>query len=74
MYRNGIKHIDIQEFFTLFLVLSVKRSTFQSRENTTVSNDIFGPAFCITDVMNKAGICGKSIKYVTSQSFSALRG
>ena len=27
----------------------------------------------ISDVMNKTGMCGKTVKYVTSQSFSAPR-
>ena len=36
-------------------------------ENLTVRAAIVWSAVCISDVMNKAGMCGKSIKYVTSQ-------
>ena len=33
--------------------------TFETRENTAVSNAILRPAVCFNDVINKAGICGK---------------
>ena len=44
---------------------------FESRENTTVSAAFLCKAVCISDVINKADMCGKSIAYVTSQPFSA---
>ena len=51
-----------------------EESTFESRKNTTVSAAILCPEVCINDVMNKAGMRGKSIIYVTaSQALSALR-
>ena len=30
---------------------------------------ILCPPVCISDVINEAGMCGKNIKYVTSQTF-----
>ena len=39
---------------------------FENRENMTVNAAIFCPE------QNKVGQCGTSVKYVTSQSFSAL--
>ena len=33
---------------------------------------VCGPAVCISDVIDKTGMCGKNIKHVTSQPFSAL--
>ena len=38
----------------------------------TMSAAILCPAVCTSDVINKAGMCGKCIKYVTSQRFSAF--
>ena len=37
---------------------------FESRDNSTVSAAILCPAVCISDVMTKAGVDDKSIKYV----------
>ena len=45
---------------------------FETYENTTMSAAIFCPAVCVSDVMNKASMCVRSIKYVRSQPFSAL--
>ena len=34
---------------------------------------ILYPAVCVSDVLTKASRCGKGVKYVRSQPFSALR-
>ena len=71
--RNGRqKRLSIfpLEFWFLFVR---NRHLKQSRENTPMSSAaMLCSAFCICDVMNKSGMCGNSIKYVTSQSFSAF--
>jgi len=36
---------------------------FESRENTPAIAAILSPAACVSDVMNKAGVCGKSIHF-----------
>ena len=46
---------------------------FKNRENTIVSAAILYSAVSISDIRNKARMCGKTLKYVTSQLFSALR-
>ena len=51
-------------------------SVGQWRENMTVTACDFWhfvSIVSISDVMSKTGICGKTVKYVTSQSFSAPR-
>ena len=49
----------------------MKIPTFESHENTNDYDCLcLYPAVCISDVRKKAGICGKSIKYVTSLPFS----
>ena len=48
----------------------------QWRENMTVTACDFWhfvSIVSISDVVNKTGMCGKTVKYVTSQSFSAPR-
>ena len=45
------------------------RVSAENRENTTVSAAILCSAVCVSDVVNKGGTCGKSMKYVTNQSF-----
>ena len=45
---------------------------FESCKNMTTNAAVLCPAVLISDVMNKAGLCGKSIKYIMSQPFSAL--
>ena len=59
------------QFFTRFIVLFAK-TTLESRENMTVNAAILCPILCTCDVINKAGMCGKCIRYVTSQPLSAL--
>ena len=51
--RNGIKR-QARQFFPRFLAHG--KSTFESRENTTVGVAIFCPAVCSSDVMNKGGM------------------
>ena len=41
-----------------------------SRQNTTVGAAILCPAVCVSDVIKKAGLRGKRIKYVTRQPIS----
>ena len=50
---------------TRFLVLTVKNPRSEAAQNTT----ILCPAVCINDFLNKAGRCGKRLKYVTSNPF-----
>ena len=45
---------------------------FEYRENKTLSAANLCPAVCISDVTNKAMVCVKIVKYVTSHLFSAL--
>ena len=50
-----------------FLVLfNCSKLTFENHKNTTVSAAILGTSVCVSDVINKAGICGKRIKNVMS--------
>jgi len=48
--------------------LTTELSPLPGCENMTVSAAILCPAVCISDIRCKAGVCGKSIKYV-SQPF-----
>ena len=41
-----------------------------SRQDTTMGAAILCPEVCVSDVINKAGLRGKRIKYVTSQGLS----
>ena len=57
--------------------LFVKKMTFESRgkkrkEKKPVSCH-FVPAVCITDVIKKAGLCGKSIQIRHEPTLSALQ-
>ena len=45
------------------------KSIFESRENVTVRDTILCPAVCISDVMNAACMCDKSIRYLTIQLY-----
>ena len=45
---------------------------FQYRENKTLRAANLCPVVCISDVLNKAVVCVKIFKYVTSHLFSAL--
>ena len=47
---------------------------FERCKSVTVSAAVVCLAFCTTDIVNKAGIGGKSIKYVTSWPFLLLIG
>ena len=59
---------DAQQVRTGFLVrFSCCKLTFDCRGNTTVSAAISNPPACISDVINTASMCGKSIKYVTDE-------
>ena len=51
-----------------------QKTTFKSSENTNVSAAILGPVVCIRDVLNKAGIYDKSMKYVISGPFLLFIG
>lgn len=41
-------------------------------DNMTMGTAILYPAGCISDILNKVGICGKSVKRVVSHPLSAL--
>ena len=56
----------------MMMMMVMMIMTFLVRENVTLSAAILCLAVCITDVTNKAGLCGKSIKYVTRHAFCAL--
>ena len=56
----------MQQFFTQFLAIFVKKSTFE--KNMTLT--ILCPVVCVSGVMNKAGMCDKSIKCVMSQPYA----
>ena len=62
--------LSIGTVFFVFLFFKQNKKqqlTFESSE--TLSAAIFCPAFCINDVTNNAGMCGKGIKYVIGRSF-----
>ena len=60
-------------FFNWFPVLFVKKSTFEiCKKNMDMSAAILCPAVCISDVTNGASMCGKWIKHIMGQPFSAL--
>lgn len=63
--------IDTEQFCTKFLVLFVKNQSLKVMK-ITLSAVILCPAMCTSDVMNRAGRCGKSIQHLVSQPFSAL--
>ena len=44
-------------------------SKFASHKNTTVSAAILWPVACVSDIKNKADMCGKSIQYIMSWPF-----
>ena len=50
---------------TILLLLKVMK-------HTSMSVAILYPAVCISDIINKAGMCSKRIECLTSQPFSAL--
>ena len=63
---------------SVFLVLFVKiRQRLESRKNTTVSAAILSPAVGISNVMNKAALCGKKYQiyhFPTPFSSPPVRG
>ena len=61
----------MQQFFTGPLTLFVRNRLLKVAE-TTVSAAVLCTAIGISDVTNKAGMGGKSIKYVMSLPLSAL--
>ena len=69
-HRNGIK--NKKNFQSIDMVWLVKKSMFESRQNTTVSVAILCLSVRIRDVTNKVGLSGRSIQYVTNQPLSAL--
>ena len=82
--RNGMKTTDTDQFFTRrFLVLLVNnpRLDFYAQGKSLIHdrvtdaiNTALSPALSISDVMNNAEMCGKSIKYVTSSRFMLFTG
>ena len=60
----GVRDIEFK-FLTRILALFVCwKSRFENRKNTTLSAAIFCPAVCISDVINRAGMCGKCVRYI----------
>ena len=47
---------------------------FKSHENTAVDAVILCLAVCISDIRNKAGVCGTSVLYIMSQPCSEFIG
>ena len=45
---------------------------FETRENAARSAAILSLVVCVSDVMNKTPLCGMSLYYILSQSFSPL--
>ena len=63
----------MQQFFIRFLehfdIQYKIKSAIENHENTTVSAAVFRPAVNISDVIIKAGKCGKNINNVVNQLF-----
>ena len=51
------------------LVFAVKQM-FGSHKHTAVSAAIFRLAVCVCEIMDKAGMCCRSVHYIISQLFS----
>ena len=70
---SGMKQTNTQRFFIIFYPVSVPvRSSFESRENTTMSTTILWPEICISKIIDKPGMCWENIKQITSQTVSAV--
>ena len=75
--RTGIEHRP-QRCFSRLMVdrfcccCCCFKSTFESVENTAVSEAIFCMAVRVDDAINNAGMYGSSVHYVMSRSVSAL--
>ena len=52
---------------------SAQKLTFEGCQNNTAIA-MLCLAFCIQDIMNKVGMCGSSVRYVTIQPFQFLIG
>ena len=61
--RYGIQQMHTQYFTPIIVPL---KNPHLKGQNTTMRAAILRPAICISDVINKAKICGKSINYVTN--------
>lgn len=71
---NWIEKPTLQQFFTWFVPCLLKNQVLKGAK-TTMSTAILCPVVCISNIMNKANTCDKSIKmsqYVTIQPFSSL--
>ena len=60
--------IDRPQFFTEFLGFNLKLM-FESHKNMTESIPILFPAVCVCDIMNKAGMSGKSVNMSRANIF-----
>jgi len=71
LVNRNVDKIDTQQFSARFLVPFVKNRPSGSQDNTTVSTATqAAPSSLYNDVMDKGGMCGESIKDVTSQALS----
>ena len=69
---EGRRGEDTQQFFTRFLILFVKHRRLKVAKRRRKGGAMLCLLVSISDVMNKPGMHGESIKHVTSQTFSAL--
>ena len=56
------------QFFTQCVVLFVSKWRM---ENVTWGTAVLYPAGCVSDILNKVGLCGKSIKRIMSHFLQA---
>ena len=65
--------IGTRLFFSRYLFLFFTNRRFEVAKDVSVSAAVLCPTVYISDVMKKAGVCGKPIKYVTrAKVFLAL--
>ena len=68
--RYGTRQMHTHHFTPIIVPLT---NPHLKGQNTTMRAAILRPAVCISDVINKAKICGKSINYVTNVTWTWLR-
>lgn len=64
--------MHLQHFFHSIFGPVYEKVTYGNWDNMTMGTAILYPAGCISDILNKVGICGKSVKRVVSHPLSAL--
>ena len=66
--------MDTQQFYVQFLILFVGHQCLKVVRALTGSAAILCPAVRVSDVTNKASLCGRSIRYVMTQRCWLLIG